>query len=52
VVGEYDLPDFHAIADMLTAIPGARKVILPASGHMANMEAPERFNKLVLEFLS
>jgi pimeloyl-ACP methyl ester carboxylesterase len=52
VVGEHDLPDFHAIAEMLTVIPGARKVILPGSGHMANMEAPQRFNEIILEFLN
>ena len=52
VLGERDLPDFHIIADMLhQQIPGARKVVLPGAGHMANMEAPEKFNEVVLQFL-
>jgi pimeloyl-ACP methyl ester carboxylesterase len=30
----------------------ARKVFLPQVGHMSNMEAPGRFNALLLDFLS
>jgi pimeloyl-ACP methyl ester carboxylesterase len=52
LVGERDLLDFQIIADQLArAIPKARKVILPDMGHMANMEKPEVFNEIVLEFL-
>jgi len=52
IVGEHDLPDFHAVADILAAeIPGAQKVVLPGAGHMANMDAPEAFNEAVLGFL-
>jgi pimeloyl-ACP methyl ester carboxylesterase len=52
VVGELDAPDFHAIASILEReIPGARKVVLSGVGHVPNMEAPERFNDLLLEFL-
>ncbi len=53
VVGERDMPDFLVVADTLARrIPGARKVVLPGVGHMANMEAPERFNAAVLAFLA
>lgn len=53
VVGDEDLPDFHTIADLLaTRIPRARKVVLPGAGHMANMDAPDAFNRVVLEFLA
>jgi pimeloyl-ACP methyl ester carboxylesterase len=53
VVGERDLPDFHAVAETLTqAIGGARRVVLSNVGHMANMEAPQQFNEVVLEFLA
>jgi pimeloyl-ACP methyl ester carboxylesterase len=53
VVGERDMPDFLVIAETLAQrIPGARKIILPSVGHMANMEAPERFNAVVLDFLA
>lgn len=53
ILGERDLPDFHAIADRIADnVPNARKIILPSVGHMANMEAPERFNAEVLAFLA
>ena len=53
IVGERDLPDFHAIADTLQQrIPWARKVVVPDAGHMANMEAPEQVNKVILSFLA
>ena len=52
IVGERDLSDFHAIADILSAgIPGATKVEMPGVGHMSNMEDPATFNELLLEFL-
>ncbi|MDQ2784320.1 MAG: alpha/beta fold hydrolase [Chloroflexota bacterium] len=52
VVGERDMPDFLVVADTLAQrIPGARKIVLPGVGHMANMETPEQFNADVLGFL-
>ena len=52
IIGERDLPDFHAIAGMIEgAVAGARRVVLAGVGHMVNMEAPERFNALALDFL-
>ena len=52
IVGERDLPDFHAIASLIQRdVPGARRVVLPGVGHVVNMEAPEQFNALALEFL-
>lgn len=53
VVGERDLPDIHAIADLLEArLPTVQRAVLPGVGHMANLEAPEQFNALVREFLA
>jgi pimeloyl-ACP methyl ester carboxylesterase len=53
IVGAEDLPDFHEIADRFVAdIPDARKVVLPDAGHMANMDAPEAFNRVLLDFLA
>ena len=53
VIGEQDLPDLHEIADLLHKnIPHAEKSDLLGVGHMANMEAPEQFNEIVLKFLS
>ena len=51
IVGALDLPDFQVIADTLaTGIPGARKVVLADTGHMANMESPQAVNRLMREF--
>lgn len=53
VLGERDLLDFHRMADIMTErIDGAKKVVIPQVGHMANMEATERFNAMVLAFLA
>jgi pimeloyl-ACP methyl ester carboxylesterase len=52
VVGEWDLPDFHAIADAIASrMPNARKVVIAGAGHMSNMEQPNVFNSAVLNFL-
>ncbi|HEY5868192.1 MAG TPA: alpha/beta hydrolase [Candidatus Tectomicrobia bacterium] len=53
IIGERDMPNFHAIADSLHQhIPKTRKVVMPGVGHMAKMEDPERFNTIVLDFLA
>ena len=36
---------------MARRIPGARLVVLEACGHLSNLEQPERFNQVLLEFL-
>jgi pimeloyl-ACP methyl ester carboxylesterase len=52
LVGERDLPDFHAIAEAIAQrVPNARKVRLPDLGHMVNMEGPVMFNQVVLDFV-
>jgi 3-oxoadipate enol-lactonase len=38
--------------DMARRIPGAELVMFERTGHLANLEEPERFNKLVFDFLS
>ena len=53
VVGEHDRPDIHAMAGALTAgIPGAELALLGGTAHLPNMEQPEAFNRVVLEFLA
>ena len=53
VVGELDMPGILEIADMVVAAnPNAELVAIPDVAHMVNMEAPERFNELLLEYLS
>lgn len=55
LVGDLDLPAFKAVAEWLQAtIPGARPYPVAAiaeAGHMAPMERPAAFNRVVLEFL-
>lgn len=51
-VGEHDVRDFHEIGARLAGeIPGARLVTIPGAGHLPNLEAPEAFDRLLLEFL-
>jgi len=53
VVGELDMPGIHEIADLLVAAnPQAELVAIPGVAHMVNLEAPERFNELLLGFLA
>lgn len=52
VIGDRDWADLYKIADLLEGgIAGARRVTIPGSGHTVNMEMPEEFNRVVLEFL-
>jgi len=53
LVGELDRPEMHAIAERLEAeIPNSRRETIAGSAHVPNMEQPEEFDRLVLEFLS
>jgi 3-oxoadipate enol-lactonase len=53
VVGDQDVSGIQANAERLaTEISGARKVIIPNTAHVPNMERPQEFNKIVLDFLS
>jgi pimeloyl-ACP methyl ester carboxylesterase len=52
VAGERDRPEVNARADLLTrSIPHAQKVVVAETAHVPNMEKPEEFNRVVLEFL-
>ena len=52
LIGDQDVSSIQAIADHLAAaIPGARKVVVPNTAHVPNMEQPEAFNQIVLDFL-
>jgi pimeloyl-ACP methyl ester carboxylesterase len=52
LVGEFDRPEMHAIADRLEAeIPNTRRETIAGAAHVPNMERPEEFDRLVLEFL-
>ncbi len=52
IVGDRDVPDIQRIADVLEqGIPGARKVVMTNAAHVPNMEWPDEFNRIVLDFL-
>lgn len=53
IVGAADNDFIQQIADLIAArAPRARKVVIDDAGHHPNMEHPQEFNELVLEFLS
>jgi pimeloyl-ACP methyl ester carboxylesterase len=53
LVGQHDMEDFHAGAELLTqALPDVRRVVLPDVAHLAPLEAPEAFRELVLGFVA
>jgi len=52
VIGDQDVPTMLAQADLLASgVAGARKVVIPNAAHLPNMEQPELFNRVVLDFL-
>jgi pimeloyl-ACP methyl ester carboxylesterase len=53
LVGEHDMEDFHASAEVLAralSCDGARTI--PGAGHLAPLEQPDAFLSALLEFLS
>lgn len=52
IVGADDDFQLHKSADKLEQdIPGARRATIPETHHMPNMEKPQEFNQIVLDFL-
>lgn len=52
IIGSRDSPDLRHIADSLTAsVSVLRRVEFEGAGHLLNLEQPERFTQLVLDFL-
>ena len=53
LVGELNTQIYHEITDIQRKnIPNSTKKIIPNSGHMLNIENPDKFNDYVLNFLS
>jgi pimeloyl-ACP methyl ester carboxylesterase len=51
-LGVRDSEEVSTVAELLAAgIATSRKVVVPGARHMLNMEQPEEFNRIVLEFL-
>jgi 3-oxoadipate enol-lactonase len=52
VTGQQDVPDVQAIADTLAArIHGCTQVRIPNTGHLVSLEAPDEFNRMMLDVL-
>ncbi len=52
LVGDADIPAVKDQADQMAgSIDNARKVVLPNVAHLLNMEIPDEFNCIVLDFL-
>ncbi len=53
IAGEHDIADVHAHCGAIeAAIPAARRLVLPNSGHLPHFELPGEFNTAVLGFLT
>lgn len=53
VVGDLDTPQtLEAAGALARGVPGARLEVVRGAAHLPNMERPEEFNRIVLEFLS
>jgi pimeloyl-ACP methyl ester carboxylesterase len=53
IVGDLDQPDIIESSKMLAGeVPGARLTMMEGVAHLPNMEKPDEFNRLVLEFLA
>jgi pimeloyl-ACP methyl ester carboxylesterase len=51
VVGDQDQPFLAPCEYMAKKIPGARLAVIPNAGHAANLDQPEPFNRVLVEFL-
>ena len=53
IVGDEDLSEIKDTADLLVSkIPGARKAVIHDAAHLPNLEHPDKFNRIVLDFLN
>ena len=53
VVGDADIQPIHEKADFLVSnIRGAKKVVIHDAAHLPNLEHPERFNRILVDFLN
>lgn len=51
LVGEHDQAFLRASEVMAAKLPRARRVVIPAAGHIVNIEQAERFDRELLAFL-
>lgn len=52
IVGDEDTPPvFDAVELLMEKVPHARKAVIHDAAHLPNLEHPDEFNRIVLEFL-
>ena len=52
IVGDQDVEDILKISDLIVAqVRGAQRVVIPGAAHHLNVEQPDEFNRIVLEFM-
>ncbi len=52
MVGTADEPAGSCRATIAETVPDAQLIEFPGVAHMIQLEAPERFNRLVIDFLT
>jgi len=53
LIGDNDLPEFHRMTESLERqVANARRLNVPAAGHLANMESPELVTKALRAFFA
>ncbi|EOL47801.1 alpha/beta fold hydrolase [Enterococcus caccae] len=51
IIGENDVPDFQNISEFFNqTIVHSEKMVIPNAAHLANLEAPELINQLLISF--
>ncbi|SFL37584.1 Pimeloyl-ACP methyl ester carboxylesterase [Gracilibacillus orientalis] len=49
--GKYDVQDFHDISELMSKeLPSVKRITIPDAAHLANLESPELFFKMISEF--
>ena len=52
LIGEYDIPDVHAVSGVLSmGITNSKRHVIQDAGHVIPLEQPAQFNKTVAEFI-
>jgi pimeloyl-ACP methyl ester carboxylesterase len=52
IAGDRDVPTTRKIVDLLNEeISDSRKIVIAGAGHIVNVEKPDEFNGIVLDFL-
>ena len=52
IIGDLDMPGILDIAGRIEKeVASSKKVVIKGAAHTVNMEKPDKFNKVVLEFL-